>query len=80
MQVVIVPCGITAQLEAEERQKLLKECNSIAAELTKAGVRVKCDPRENYSPGWKFNHWELKVRAILVLYGDHFWFWMYELF
>ena len=26
----------------------------------KAGIRVKSDYRENYSPGWKFNHCELK--------------------
>ena len=67
MQVVIVPCGITAQLEAEERQKLLKECDTVTAQLAEAGVRVKCDPRDNYSPGWKFNHWELKVRVKLIL-------------
>lgn len=24
------------------------------------GVRVYIDDRENYKPGWKFNHWEVK--------------------
>lgn len=24
------------------------------------GVRCRADVRANYSPGWKFNHWELK--------------------
>jgi len=24
-------------------------------------IRADTDLRENYSPGWKFNHWELKV-------------------
>lgn len=24
-------------------------------------IRADVDLRENYSPGWKFNHWELKV-------------------
>lgn len=24
-------------------------------------IRADTDLRDNYSPGWKFNHWELKV-------------------
>lgn len=24
-------------------------------------IRAHVDLRDNYSPGWKFNHWELKV-------------------
>ena len=28
--------------------------------LKKAGVRVDVDSRKNYTPGWKFNHWEQK--------------------
>lgn len=24
-------------------------------------IRADVDLRDNYSPGWKFNHWELKV-------------------
>lgn len=30
-------------------------------QLRGGGVRVISDPRENYTPGWKYNHWELKV-------------------
>ena len=25
-----------------------------------AGLRSKLDDRDNYTPGWKYNHWELK--------------------
>merc|ERR1719376_1574842 len=32
----------------------------ITKDLKDAGVRVRADLRENYSPGWKYNHWELK--------------------
>lgn len=28
-----------------------------------AGVRVTSDRRDNYTPGWKYNFWELKVRC-----------------
>merc|ERR1712032_1493184 len=38
-------------------------------DLQAAGVRVKADMRENYSPGWKFNHWELKGVPIRVEIG-----------
>jgi prolyl-tRNA synthetase len=32
----------------------------IKAELKTAGVRVRVDERENLSPGYKFNDWELR--------------------
>lgn len=28
--------------------------------LEAVGVRVTTDTRDNYTPGWKYNHWELK--------------------
>ncbi len=37
--------------------------------LKDAGVRVSGDYRENYSPGWKFNHWELKGVPIRLEVG-----------
>lgn len=60
-QVIIVPCGITASLSEADTKALLTKCEELKDSLTKAGVRCKTDTRDNYSPGWKFNHWELKV-------------------
>lgn len=60
-QIVIIPCGITASLPEEEKDALLAQCSKYLKTLQEAGVRVKSDLRDNYSPGWKFNHWELKV-------------------
>ena len=34
----------------------------MTASLLAAGMRAKLDDRDNYTPGWKYNHWELKVR------------------
>ena len=34
--------------------------DAAAAALKAAGVRARVDDRDNYSPGWKFNHWEQK--------------------
>ena len=69
IQVVIVPCGITANLSAEDRDKLYQACKDYETSLVQAGVRVKGDYRENYSPGWKFNHWELKGVPIRLELG-----------
>jgi len=35
----------------------------LEKELAGNGIRVKGDYRDNYSPGWKYSHWELKVSA-----------------
>ena len=60
VQVVIVPCGITVNMSDADRAALEKACVEYENTLKAAGVRVKGDYRDNYSPGWKFNHWELK--------------------
>uniref|UniRef100_A0A8C9FPP3 Glutamyl-prolyl-tRNA synthetase 1 n=1 Tax=Pavo cristatus TaxID=9049 RepID=A0A8C9FPP3_PAVCR len=60
VQVVIIPCGITNALSEEDKEALLKKCNEYCKRLLSANVRVRADLRDNYSPGWKFNHWELK--------------------
>lgn len=68
-QVVIVPCGITVNLSKEDEQKLLDKCREYEKQLNEAGVRVFGDYRDNYSPGWKFNHWELKGVPIRIELG-----------
>ena len=45
-------------------QALVEKAKSFVDELKKAGVRVTFDPRDNYTPGWKYNHWELKARPL----------------
>ncbi|XP_008548308.1 bifunctional glutamate/proline--tRNA ligase [Microplitis demolitor] len=69
VQIIIIPCGITATTTAEERANLLAECTKLEKKLADAGLRVKGDYRDNYSPGWKFNHWELKGVPLRVELG-----------
>lgn len=70
VQVVVVPCGITATTTKEQREKLIQECQKLEAELKEGDtLRVKADYRDNYSPGWKFNHWELKGVPVRVELG-----------
>merc|ERR1712071_504088 len=68
-QVVIVPCGINVSVTEEEKKQLIATCEDYGKKLTAAGVRVKGDYRDNYSPGWKFNHWELKGVPIRIEIG-----------
>ncbi|XP_071435125.1 bifunctional glutamate/proline--tRNA ligase isoform X7 [Pithys albifrons albifrons] len=69
IQVVIIPCGITNSLSEEDREALLKKCNQYCSRLLSVNIRVRADLRDNYSPGWKFNHWELKGVPVRVEVG-----------
>ncbi|XP_023778638.1 bifunctional glutamate/proline--tRNA ligase isoform X7 [Cyanistes caeruleus] len=69
IQVVIIPCGITNSLSEEDREALLKKCNEYRSRLLAVSIRVRADLRDNYSPGWKFNHWELKNVTIAIETG-----------
>ena len=66
IQVVIIPCGITTKTSKEDRSDLISQCQIFAKTLEAAELRCRCDFRDNYNTGWKFNHWELKVN----LYGE----------
>ncbi|GAA5911228.1 proline--tRNA ligase [Sporobolomyces salmoneus] len=60
LQAVIIPVGITAKTTEEQRKNLEDEADRIAKELVKAGIRAKADLRDGYTPGFKYNDWELK--------------------
>lgn len=64
-QVVIVPCGVTST----NINDIVEHCDKFAQLLRDDGeLRVVVDSRDNYSPGWKFNHWELKVFCCCCAY------------
>lgn len=57
-QVVIVPVGLS---KAEGKNESIYEaCNKVKDQLTAAGIRAVVDLREGYTPGWKFNDWEMR--------------------
>lgn len=62
VQAVIVPI-----LFADTKKEVLKK----AAELKKSldGLRVELDDRDEYSPGWKFNEWELRGVPLRIELG-----------
>ena len=53
IQVVVVPV-------AAHKEGVLEGARAVADRLAAAGVRVRFDDRDNVTPGWKFNEWELK--------------------
>ncbi|CAH8298310.1 unnamed protein product, partial [Schistosoma turkestanicum] len=70
--IVIVPCGITAKTTVQDKETLLSAAKPVYELLTKSNnkqFRVHCDDRDNVSPGWKFNHWELKGVPIRLEIG-----------
>ena len=52
IQVIIVPI-------AQHKEGVLDKVQELENRLTKA-FRVKVDDRDKYSPGYKFNYWEMK--------------------
>ncbi|SMR61405.1 unnamed protein product [Zymoseptoria tritici ST99CH_3D1] len=69
VQVVIVPVGVTAKTSDEDREKLYSKVNELKSTLLDADVRVETDLREGYSPGYKFNDWELKGVPLRIEFG-----------
>ena len=63
-QVVIVPI----YRKDDERSTVMEAIGKIEAMLGQ-DVRVKVDQRDEYSPGWKFNEWELKGVPLRIEIG-----------
>ena len=68
-QVVIIPVGINAKTTEESRQSLYSQAEGLATLLSANGIRVHADMRDGYSPGWKFNDWELKGVPLRLTFG-----------
>lgn len=60
IQVVIVPCGIGVKTTDEERKRIDEACEEAERSLQAVGIRAHADLRDVYSPGWKFNNWEMR--------------------
>ncbi|XP_075719466.1 bifunctional glutamate/proline--tRNA ligase isoform X5 [Rhinoderma darwinii] len=69
VQVIVIPCGITNTLSDDDKEALLQKCTQYFQRLLNVNIRARTDLRDNYSPGWKFNHWELKGVPIRLEVG-----------
>jgi len=64
MQTVIVPI-----YKSETRIQVLKEAAKIKQALESKCISTYLDDRDNYSPGWKFNEWEVKGIPLRIELG-----------
>ena len=65
-QVVIIPIT-NAKMSAEEKAAMNQRAQELCQDLRQAGLKVQTDARDNYTPGWKYSHWELMVRLALTV-------------
>jgi prolyl-tRNA synthetase len=65
IQVVIIPIPYKG---ADSRQ-ILEKAEETKEKLRKGGVEVVLDDRTEYTPGWKFNEWELKGVPVRIEIG-----------
>lgn len=64
LQAVIVPI-----LFEKNKKEILKQVKAVKEQLHEKGVTVYVDDREQYSPGWKFNEWEVKGIPLRIEIG-----------
>ncbi len=53
----------------DSRDRVLGEARALREELAEAGFRIHLDEREEYTPGWKFNEWEMRGVPIRIELG-----------
>ncbi len=64
LQAVMVPI-----ISKKAREEVLAAARRLTKTLQQAGIRLKLDDREGYSPGWKFNEWEMKGVPLRIELG-----------
>ncbi len=67
IQVVIVPIF----KNDAEKGRVMETAHRLFAELKGAGIRVKLDDREEVTPGYKFNDWELRGVPLRIEIGPN---------
>jgi prolyl-tRNA synthetase len=65
VQVIICPI----QIKNCDYTELLAYSENVRVTLKKLKVRVDIDARQNYTPGWRFNHWEQKGVPVRIEIG-----------
>lgn len=65
IKTIIVPI-----YKKENKEKILRYSLEIKKGLEKEGLETEIDVRDYYSPGWKFNEWELKGVPLRIEIGE----------
>jgi prolyl-tRNA synthetase len=64
-QVVIIPI----YRKNDEQKQVMSVVQNITKELKAAGVRLKLDDRDEFTPGFKFNDWEMRGVPLRIEVG-----------
>jgi prolyl-tRNA synthetase len=64
-QVIVIP----VPYKDADTKGIFDACAAAVDTLSKAGIRAKADFRDNYSPGWKYSHWEMKGVPLRIEIG-----------
>ncbi len=65
IQAVIVPIFKTD----EDKQNVMQVADKVFTELKSAGIRIKLDDREEVTPGFKYNDWEMRGVPLRIEVG-----------
>lgn len=64
VQAVVIPIG-----PPKTREQVLPRARELHAQLKRAGIRVRIDERDDVSPGWKFNEYEMRGVPLRIELG-----------
>ena len=64
IQIVIIPIVFK-----ENKERVIEKSKEIVKKLKAKNYNVELDNRESYTPGWKFNEWELKGVPLRIEIG-----------
>lgn len=65
IQVVLVPI----YKNLDEKNRVMEVANAVFSELKGAGIRIKMDDREEVTPGFKYNDWEMRGVPLRIEVG-----------
>ncbi|KAL0369523.1 UNVERIFIED_CONTAM: Proline--tRNA ligase, cytoplasmic [Sesamum angustifolium] len=65
VQVIVIP----VPYKDANTQGIFDACAATVKTLNEAGFRAEADYRDNYSPGWKYSHWEMKGVPLRIEIG-----------
>ncbi|XP_016474000.1 proline--tRNA ligase, cytoplasmic-like isoform X1 [Nicotiana tabacum] len=64
-QVIVIP----VLYKDANNQGIFDACAATVKNLNESGIRAEADYRDNYSPGWKYSHWEMKGVPLRIEIG-----------
>ena len=64
IQVIVIPISV-----GDWKENILPSAQNVESELKKAGLKVKLDDREEFTPGWKFSEWEMRGVPLRIEIG-----------